>query len=178
MMKWDVVNKEQILETPVFEVNRSLMKSRTGLEGDYYTIHPVDWVAVVARHDGKFVLVRQFRHGEGQITTEFPGGIVDPAEDPAVTAARELEEETGYRAGTVTYLGKASTNPAIMENHIHFYLAEDLVQTNVLNLDEDEILTLIEVDEDEVIASFGSGEYTHAYMGTALALLMQHERKK
>jgi ADP-ribose pyrophosphatase len=53
----------------------------------------------------KVVLVRQFRPGPGEVLWELPGGIVDDGEGLAEAAARELLEETGYRAGGVEVVG-------------------------------------------------------------------------
>jgi ADP-ribose pyrophosphatase len=59
-----------------------------------------DWVNVIAvTSDGQLIFVRQFRFGIWANTLEIPGGSLEPGEAPAAAAARELEEETGYRAG-------------------------------------------------------------------------------
>lgn len=63
-------------------------------------------VAVLAlTDDDRVVLVRQFRPGPGEVLWELPGGIVDEGEEPAGAAARELLEETGYRASSVEVVG-------------------------------------------------------------------------
>ena len=173
-LAWETTETERLLHTPVFDVYSQHEVSAMGPHGDYVGIHAPDWVVIMALHDGNFVLVRQWRHGEDRITLEFPGGVADQGEEPAQTALRELEEETGYRAGKLTCLGKVSSNPALFKNHFSVFLAEDLVQTGEQHLDADEFLKYEEVPVEEVIRRYGDEELTHAYMGTALAFYFRH----
>ena len=63
--------------------------------------------------DGRMVLVEQYRHGTDEMTLEIPGGAVDPGERPETTAARELEEETGYRATELIEIGRGRSQPGV-----------------------------------------------------------------
>lgn len=102
---------------------------RTGLEHPRVRLECPDWVNVIAvTPDEQLVLIRQYRFGVEQVTLEVPGGVVEPGEDPAVTAARELEEETGYVPGRLVALGAVHPNPAIQANRCHSYLALDCVK--------------------------------------------------
>lgn len=171
---WKTTEKRKLLHTPVYDVIAQKEVSATGLQGEYVAIKAPDWVVIVAVHEGNFVLVRQWRHGEDRLTLEFPGGIADEGENPARTAARELEEETGYRAGKLTLLGRVSANPALFKNHFSVYLAEELFQTGEQHLDEDELLNWTELPISEVIENYGNEYLTHAYMGTALAFYLRY----
>ena len=176
-LKWKTTEIKPLLHTPVFDVQSQHEVSATGLEGDYVAVKAPDWVVVVAVHEGNFVLVRQWRHGEDKITLEFPGGVADPGESPERTAMRELEEETGYRAGRITCLGCVSANPALFKNHFSVFLAEDLVQTGKQHLDADEFLKYTEMPIQEVVKHYGDDLFTHAYMGTALAFYFREKMK-
>ncbi len=171
---WSTISTETLLHTRVFDVVQQSEVSGTGLTGDYVAVKAPDWIVVVPVYQGCFVLVKQWRHGEDNLTTEFPGGVVDDGEDPAETARRELLEETGFRAGKMTLLGRCSANPALFKNHFSCFLAEDLTPTGEQHLDADELLNYELVPIEEVIASFGSRQYSHAYMGTALAFYFRH----
>ena len=174
-LKWKTVKTKKLLHTPVFDIVSQHEIFSNGLEGDYVGIEAPDWVVIIAEHEGNFVLVRQWRHGEDNLTLEFPGGVMDPGEQPAATALRELEEETGYKAGKLTFLGKVSSNTALFKNHFSVFLAEDLIQTGEQHLDKDEFIKFEEMPVDEVISRYGDEEFTHAYMGTALAFYFRHK---
>jgi ADP-ribose pyrophosphatase len=72
------------------------------------------------------VLLRQFRHAAGGVIWEVPAGKLDRGEDPAVCAVRELEEETGYRAGRIVQTGAVLTTPGFTDERIHLFCAYDL----------------------------------------------------
>ena len=75
-------------------------------EGDFFVIHSNDWVlALPLTEDGRLVMVRQFRFGLQDLSTETPGGVIDAGEDPVLAAVRETEEETGFAGGRATLLG-------------------------------------------------------------------------
>ena len=88
-------------------------------------LHSGDWVlALPVTEDGRLVMVRQYRFGVRALSTEAPGGVIDPGEDPVVAAARETEEETGFAGGRARLLGTCAPNPAIQRNRCHFVLLE------------------------------------------------------
>lgn len=172
-LKWKAVGEEKILHTVMYDVYSVDEISARGDRGYYVAIDAPEWVVIIAEHDGNFVLVRQWRHGEGRVNLEFPGGVAEPGEEPAHAAKRELLEETGFKAGKLACLGSISPNPALFKNHFHVFLAEDLTQTGSLNLDHDEILNSLELPKEDVFRRFGDDELTNAFMGTALTFYMK-----
>ena len=122
---WIELERELLQDCRVFTVSRMTSRSpRTGESHPFYRIDSADWVNIVALTPAdELVMVRQYRHGEGRVTLEIPGGLVDPGESPAVAAARELLEETGYRAASVEALGVVNPNPALFGNRTETFLA-------------------------------------------------------
>jgi 8-oxo-dGTP pyrophosphatase MutT (NUDIX family) len=122
---WEELERELLQDCRVFTVSRMTSRSpRTGQPHPFYRIDSSDWVNVVAlTPDDELVMVRQYRHGEGRVTLEIPGGLVDPGESAATAAARELLEETGYRAASVERLGVVNPNPALFGNRTETYVA-------------------------------------------------------
>jgi 8-oxo-dGTP pyrophosphatase MutT (NUDIX family) len=190
---WKEESREKVFDSRVF----SVYESRCRLPDDelraYTVIDAPDWAIVVpvletpqprteVRQDRgspllgrQFVMVRQWRHGSRSMSLEFPGGVFEPGENPEDAAARELQEETGYRPGSIRKIGEFSPNPAIMSNKVHFFLAEDLVDTGKQELDADEFVEIELVDIDEVKMGMGKPPFVHALMGSALVLYLQRQ---
>ena len=76
--------------------------------------------------DGAIVLIRNYRFAVDEHLYELPAGMLEPPEDPAECAARELIEETGYRAGRIEKLGEFYTGPGTTDENMHAFLATDL----------------------------------------------------
>jgi ADP-ribose pyrophosphatase len=127
-------------------------------------------VAILAIDEGDRVLmVRQYRAPAGRILLEIPAGTLDvddsgAIEDPDLAAPRELEEETGYRAGSLRLLASFWTAPGFATELMHLYLATDLRPADDARLapDEDERLELERVPLGEAIAAVERGEIADA----------------
>jgi len=172
--RWTQVGRRELLDCRIFRVAERENLSPDGRSGRFTVLDAPDWATVVpiveSRGEACFVMVRQYRHGSDQISVEFPGGVVEPGEEPEAAAARELLEETGFRAERVRSAGSVSPNPAIMTNRFHVFVADGLVQSGTRNLDEHEIVDSFLVPAREVRATMGRGLYSHALMVAALFL--------
>lgn len=108
--------------------------------------------AVVAVNaEGKLLMVRQYRNALDRETIEIPAGGLEGADEPTdAAAARELEEETGYRAGKLELLLTLRTTVAFCNEKIDVYLATDL-EPSRQHLDEDEFINVEAYDIDELL---------------------------
>jgi ADP-ribose pyrophosphatase len=122
--------------------------------------HPGGAVVVPLLNDGTVLLVHQFRYPLKKELLELPAGKLDLGEDPRLCAARELEEETGYRAGSIRKLTAIYTTPGFCNEQLHIYLATDLSKSpRGQQLEEGEAdLTVKQFSLDEVVRMIDRGE--------------------
>jgi 8-oxo-dGTP pyrophosphatase MutT (NUDIX family) len=150
-----------------------LTNPRTGQSMKRTVLETPDWVNVVAMTpEQRLVVVRQYRFGIEDITTEIPGGVVDRGEAHEAAARRELREEAGHTAERWTYLGAVEPNPAFQNNLCHHWLAEDARATHVQELDSGEDIEVTTLSLDEVRGAIRSGAIRHALVLTALARVL------
>jgi ADP-ribose pyrophosphatase len=118
--------KNTVLRTKPFDVEEiSFEADDLKPAHTYFRLMAPDWVNVLPlTSQGQVVLIRQPRIGSMSYVLETPGGVMDAGErDPTMTAARELEEETGFVSQRILPLGSVNPNPAIMTNRCHFFVA-------------------------------------------------------
>ena len=135
----------------------------------YYVLEYPDWVEIVALDaDNNVLLVRQYRHGLGDISTELPAGGMDPGEtDPVAAAGRELLEETGC-AGTLSLVGESRPNAGTHTNRTHIVLARDVVRVAAPKDDPGERIETLWVSAAEAIRMALAGELTVGMQTSAL----------
>ncbi len=135
---------------------------------------------------GRVLLVRQWRLAAGRALLEIPAGTLDvdeatgTVEEHAVAAPRELEEETGYRAGLWRLLASFWTAPGFATELMHLYLATDLrpAHEDRLGPDEDERLELERLTPAEALAAVERGDIEDAKSILALLWLARLQSRE
>jgi ADP-ribose pyrophosphatase len=112
--------------------------------------HPGAAAVVPLLDNGDVVLVHQYRHVTGGYLYEIPAGKRSPGEAPEACAHREVEEETGFRIGSLRHMTTIYTAPGFCDEQIHIYLARGLTHGRQ-QLDEHEVLNVVVMPLDEAI---------------------------
>ena len=169
--EWKLKKTEPGPDLTLFRVRFDWMENpRNGQTVKATVLEAPDWVNVVTlTPEGKLVVVRQYRFGLGERTTEIPAGIIEQGEDSREAAARELAEETGYTSAEWDYLGWSTPNPAFLDNRCHHWLARGAVQTAAPELDPGENLQTAEISLEELRGEITSGRFRHSLAFSALA---------
>ncbi len=133
--------------------------------------HPGAAVVLPILDDGRVVLVVQHRTALGGDLIELPAGVLEPGEQPLAAAARELEEETGYRARSIEPLLVFYPTPGFCDERMHIFLATGLEPTQQ-NLDEDEFIHISIRSLDEARQLVRDGGITDGKTVAALLYLL------
>ncbi len=140
-----------------------------------YVEHRNGAAAVVAvQPDGRLLMVRQYRNALERFTLEIPAGARDSVTEPTIEcAARELEEETGYRCDNLEFLLSLRTTVAFCNELVDVYVARELIPT-AQHLDEGESIELEAYTVEELSQQIYRGEIQDA---KTVAAIMAYKNK-
>ncbi|MGX6648984.1 NUDIX hydrolase [Maricaulaceae bacterium MS644] len=128
---WTTRSSKLVLDaSPWIQVRKEQVRTGSGVEiDDFYRVEAKDFVLVYAEAtDGRIVMLRQWRQGPRRFALSFPGGHVEPGEEPGEAGLRELREETGWTAERVEPLGRFSMHSNFHIGWGNFYLARGAVR--------------------------------------------------
>lgn len=172
-LKWEALKVEHIVQDEWIDFRRVKYRLPDGSEFEpYYNYSRRSFVIIAARdEEGNYICVRQYRHGIGQVTTEFSAGGIErsddkeygsqgeEAEDALLAAKRELQEETGYVSDEWTHLLTIPANPTIADNYAHIYLADHCRKVSGQNLDDTEFLNAFLLKKEELDALIAENKF-------------------
>jgi ADP-ribose pyrophosphatase len=131
-----------LYQGPIFGVRRDEVLEPTGLRTTREVItHPGSVVVMPVLPDGRIILIRQYRHAARQFLWELVAGRMDPGENARQAAARELIEETGYRAKRLRVFLDLFPTPGFLEERMYILIAGGLT-AGTAEPEEDEKITV------------------------------------
>lgn len=160
-LKETQIQSEDLFSGKVVHLFRDIVRLPDGKEGIREYVRHIGAAAVLPiTKEGDALLVRQYRYPFAKALLEIPAGKRNSfTEDPILTAKRELEEETGMQCKNLIPLGEFYSSPAILDEIIWVYLANDL-EKGIQNPDEDEFLELVRIPFAELVRMVERNEIT------------------
>lgn len=170
---WKVLDRRTILDAaPWLSVIQEQLELPSGrVVDDFYRIELRDFVVVVATDEqGRYVLVRGYKHGPRQNTLSPPAGLVEKSESPVVAARRELEEETGYSTESWRSVGSYVVDANRYCGTMYLFLATNVKQLRIPVVDEMESLEIVLMSRSQLASALIGNQITGLAAAAAIAV--------
>ena len=144
-MSFTILSTEYISNHQYFTARKDSYETPTGKIVDpYFVVElPECVLALAITKTNEVLLIEQYRHAIQEQSIEFPGGFIDKNESPEKAIIRELQEETGYGFTGYQYLGKTYSNPGVLTNATHLFIATGGEKTSEQTLDANEEINIM-----------------------------------
>lgn len=158
MEKYERLDRKLVYEGTIINMYKDHIRVPNGNIVDWDFIGHKGAAAVIPiTEDGKILLVRQWRNALDRFTIEIPAGGLEGTDEPMIDcAARELEEETGYKSDNLEFLVSLRTTVAFCNERIDVFVAKNLIKTSQ-KLDEDENIEVKVYDMEELLEMIRKG---------------------
>ena len=166
------LESRRIYEGKIINLREDKVTTKNGTSFREVVEHNGGAVMAAITDEGKMVMVRQYRKPAERVMLEVPAGKIDSGEDPKMTAARELKEETGYTAGKIEYITFFYPSVGYSEEKLYLYLCTELTPGET-DPDESEAIDIEEMDIDELCRMVMEGHINDAK--TIAAVLIARE---
>lgn len=170
------LNRELMYKGTILDIYKDSMEFSNGKREEWDFVHHRMGAAAIlpVLPDGRIVMVRQYRNALERETLEIPAGCRDSlTEDTGICAAREMEEETGYKSSHVEHLLSLRSTVAFCDEFIEVYLATDL-EKGTKHLDDGESIDVEIFTLDELCQMIYEGEIQD---GKTVAAIMAYSNK-
>jgi len=139
-MPYETISTKQVFNGKILDVKVDTIMLPNGKTALREVITQAGAAAILpVDSNGNVILVQQYRHPIGAMAWEIPAGMMDDGEDPLVCAAREMEEETGYKSDNITRMFSMYPKIGCSNSIVHIYKAENLYEGSQ-NLDPEEFI--------------------------------------
>jgi 8-oxo-dGTP pyrophosphatase MutT (NUDIX family) len=151
---WRILSSEYRIETKFLRLRADRVELPSGVVVEDYFVRESRGFCVVfaLTPDENVLLVRQYKHGVGEIVTDLPAGVIDAGETPETCAVRELAEETGFTGSAPEFVRTFFADPTNATVRFHLFVVRDAVRTCEPEFDVTEEIDVELVSVDEVRA--------------------------
>jgi len=162
--KWKLVKSRHLFNGNRIAVRKDTLKIHNGRITDYEILECPDFVGIIAVTKGRKILfVQQYRPALNEITLEIPAGAIDKGETAKIAALRELEEETGYKAGKIKKIACYHSLIGRSASRTTVFLATNLrIAKEKAKEDENEFLEVVEIDLKKAFELVRKGKISSA----------------
>jgi 8-oxo-dGTP pyrophosphatase MutT (NUDIX family) len=177
IQKWRIISEEDVSPSKWFPLSRHVVELPNGKRLNDYFLARLGNVAMIVpvTEKGEFILVKQYKHGIGEITLEFPAGLIENGQEPIDAAHAELEQETGIVTDKMIFLGELWTLPSKSSSRLYGFFATDVKITKPQQLDISEEIEVVTIAANEMNEKIISGEIN---CSDTLALFTLYKAKR
>ena len=133
--------------------------------------------AILPLIDDTIIMEKQYRYPISKEMFEIPAGTLQKGENPEDCAARELIEETGYKAGSLKPLGKFYMSPGYCTEVMHVFVATGLSKVEHHDMDEDEVIEIVKINVNDAVKMILKGEIEDAKTVCAILAYAQQSKR-
>ncbi|MHA1115929.1 MAG: NUDIX hydrolase [Candidatus Heimdallarchaeum aukensis] len=146
---WICINKNEVFSNNYLRVRNDKVQNPKGKEVEFSVVESKNFTATICMtKDEKIVMIKQYRYPWSSVSIEIPAGLIEPEEDPTLSAKREVREETGYKVLSIEPL--LTWHPVAFSSswgHLYFAIVE---KEGNQKLDENEFIEVLELSKSEV----------------------------
>jgi ADP-ribose pyrophosphatase len=169
--KFETLESETIIDNPYWEYRRDKYILPGGDTGDYHYVHSNGSTFIIPFLDDEtLILTKQYRYLNNRTSIEFPGGGIAKELSPVVNALKELEEETGYSARQLDFLGKFNPFNGVTDEMCYVFTAKQLFGVDALP-EESEEIEIIKLNMKSIRELIKKGEIWDGMTLAAFSLL-------
>ncbi|PBQ34620.1 NUDIX hydrolase [Sphingobacteriaceae bacterium] len=174
LKKWKILSEEDVSPSKWFPILRHVVELPNKKIIDDYFISPFGNAVMVLpfTKTNEMVLVKQYKHGLGEILIELPAGFQQAGKSIEESAIAELLEETGIQTTTdnLEFIGKISNNPTKTNQVTHGFIARNLTFNSVQHFDSTEEIEVLVVKPKQVLEMIGRGEL---WTGDSVSMILK-----
>lgn len=173
---WKTLSSAAVLDTKWMPIRKDTVQLPSGrVVEDYFVWESPHIVQVIpVTPEGKFVMVRQYRHAVDTILRQFPAGAVDKGEDALHAARRELKEETGYTSDKIIHLATMTPYGTKMSGPEDVFIALDATFAEEPEYDDQEETEVLVMTPQEVAALLDNNKLQGATTFSGIALAFRY----